>query len=233
VRIVLAEKSFKINSMIFIRCGQGRNKQLCAQLLQPHAVPLNRAFFAVLHRRGFCINITKSAMLKLYSDLRGHMKDMLGATRERLNKSKLDVKIRETSSGGMPVSFGHTDLEHCALDRLYHKGLLGRTHRDAQDRYDAGYDLRATYYAFNTTSTPLHDIGAPDVGYSFEPDAETPADRAEQKFNNIMRALPRKYHRIVRLVCIEDMGAVQFTESELMLVHDGLDALHEAIHRQK
>jgi len=74
-----------------------------------------------------------------------------GATPERLGKSQMETGIREISKGGMALSVGHRDLEHCALDFLINGGYI------EQDQFDAGMHLRNLYYTHTTTGRWIHE----------------------------------------------------------------------------
>lgn len=116
-----------------------------------------------------------------------------GATPERLGKSKIERRVRGTTRGGIPDSFGHEDTEHCALDILLNKGFI------EQDQYDAGYQLRKLYYTFTQTGRWIDEGGR---GYSG--DGETDQDRAEARYNAALRSVDMQYRQLARAVCIED-----------------------------
>lgn len=150
-----------------------------------------------------------------------------GTTKERMNHGKIVGRIAEMTAGGIIVSVGQRDTEHCYLDFLLNNGLLG-PEPDGKTRYDTGYKLRALYYRFSTTGNDYNPRGSSQFTSDAQVGDET--DLAETLFNNVLRALPRQYKRIVRYVCIEDVVGA-FDNQTHELIRRGLDALYGAFRR--
>lgn len=148
-------------------------------------------------------------------------------TNERLEKSRIVLGQRSGRAGDL----GFFDTEHCALDSLRERGLLGRP-EDEQERYWAGYRLRELYYAFHKTGKALEDLGGAP-GYSYESETETHADRAEDSYNKILRLTPQKYIDAIHTICIAHHEQQtlkdwlnRMNEKTLWMIQDSLDALH-------
>ena len=144
-----------------------------------------------------------------------------GATRERMAKGRIVIQERSKKIGG-PV--GHADVWHSLLDYLMDKGMLGGD-RDSRDRYQAGTKLRELWFRFNTTGKDISTLMMASHSTPFVEDATTGADRAEEKWHAVLRALPTKYHATAKYVCIEDIA------QEYYQTIDMLDALHGAFYR--
>jgi hypothetical protein len=157
--------------------------------------------------------------------------DGQGCTPERKRHSHIKGTVREVTPGGMILSYGDTDTQHCHLDWLLGHGLLG-PEEDAQPRYDAGYKLRDVYYRYRSSRRDL----APSSRTGFLTDHETDADKAEQQFHDIMRALPARYREMVRAMCIGEPRRFEITRETRAAIYeaceevrDGLDELQRAI----
>jgi hypothetical protein len=148
----------------------------------------------------------------------------IGVTIERTQHSQISIEARSVNKGGMVVSYGNRDLEHCLLDKLFNKGLLGSP-RDAQERYNIGYRLRDLWYSFNESGINLEEMGQGRKLYVSEGEIGVGKDAIEAQYHAVMKALPQKYRPTVRAVCIDDilMPIYQINES--------LDSLYGAFYR--
>jgi len=136
-----------------------------------------------------------------------------GATPERLGKSQMETGIREISKGGMALSVGHRDLEHCALDFLINGGYI------EQDQFDAGMHLRNLYYTHTTTGRWIDEGGR-----GHESEELSSADIAYEVYSKALKAVTPAHRGITMHVCIE---AVQIPTYYAVIheVQHGLDDL--------
>lgn len=148
----------------------------------------------------------------------------IGATPERMRHGKVITKDRGTRLGDV----GHVVEEMFPLDWLYASGILGG-HDDAEERYRAGDKLRELWFRFNSTGNILSQWSE-KPGYKFEGE-ETASDRAEQRYNQVMRATPPRYHKTIRWVCIELQGSIPINEAFMWEIRDSLDALTGGFYR--
>jgi hypothetical protein len=148
----------------------------------------------------------------------------IGVTIERKQHSQISIEPRSVNKGGMVISYGNRDLEHCLLDKLFNKGFLGSP-RDSQERYNMGYRLRDLWYSFNESGINLEQMGQGRKLYTSEGEIGVGNDALEAQYHAVMKALPQKYRPTVRAVCIDDilMPINQVIES--------LDALYGAFFR--
>lgn len=141
-------------------------------------------------------------------------------TDERRQHSKIsEPRARETTKGGMVVSYGVEDTEHCLLDVLYNGGHLGGD-ENAGPRYTAGMDYRRLHFAVNSSGKSCLNINYSSFE-RFESDVETDQDTKAERLNRILKATPIKYRPVLRAVCIDDYLRGDFNEA--------LDALAGAI----
>ena len=125
----------------------------------------------------------------------------------------------------MPCSYRSADKTPTFLDKLKDNGLLGSDMNDIRDRYDAGMHLHALWYGFNASGKSTFDlIDKPAVRY--ETEEETEADRMQQKYKDVMTALPVKYRECAHKTCVEGLYC-----GSLELIIDMLDALWAALDR--
>jgi hypothetical protein len=115
-----------------------------------------------------------------------------GATRERLRKSRITTAPRISTVGGMVLSYGQHDTEHCTLDVLQNKGFI------ESDQYDAGYHLRNLFYSFNTTGRWIEEGGK-----AYDGDTITPKDIAESEYHSALRSVNPQDRALTRAVCVE------------------------------
>lgn len=116
----------------------------------------------------------------------------LGATKERVSKGDVLAAARETTKGGMVVSYGHHVKYHSALDQMLDRGMID------EDQHAAGYIIRRLYYTFTSTGTPLEDFGQ----NSYPGDFENASDRARDLFNRAISALEPKHKNLVQNLCL-------------------------------
>jgi len=144
-----------------------------------------------------------------------------GATKERLEKSNIEKRIRETTSGGIPTSFGHQDTEHCMLDKMLKLGVI------EEDQKDAGYHLRGLYYTFTTTGNWPMDGKGGHSGAEVDENGDimlTPRDRAEIAYNAAMRSVSVIDRPLIKSVCTEDRWEPS-DDKMIRSVQNGLDAM--------
>lgn len=139
--------------------------------------------------------------------------DGKGVTKERLKKSNIQTAPRTLTQGGLVLTYGQHDTEHCTLDILLNKGFI------ESDQYDAGYNLRRLYYAFTTTGRWIEEGGK-----SYDGDLMTPKDMAEYKFNMALKSVDKNNRLITRCICVETTHVPADFEIILQIKH-GLDDL--------
>lgn len=137
----------------------------------------------------------------------------LGATPERLQKSTIVSGIREITKGGVPLSYGHRDTEHCALDFLLNRGYI------ENDQYDAGYQLRELFYKHRVTGRWIDEGSKAHDG-----EVETPKDKAYESYRMALMSVNVGYRNLIEHVCTE---AVTFpTYYDIIRdLHNGLNDL--------
>lgn len=146
----------------------------------------------------------------------------IGVTIERTQHSQIAVEPRTITKGGMIASYGNRDLDHCLLDYLYRRNLLGGP-EDSQERYNIGYRLRDLWCSFNQSEINLEQRGQGKKEFVSEGEIAKGNDYLEAMFNKIMKALPAKYQIPVRALCLEDRWVKEHNQC--------LDALYGAFHR--
>lgn len=114
-----------------------------------------------------------------------------GATSERKEKSNIVVAPRLLTKGGMTITFGEHDTEHCTLDWLLNCDYI------KQDQYDGGLHLRALYYTF--TITGRHEIN--DGGKGHEGDFATPQDVAYERYRKAINNIRRPARAMTEYIC--------------------------------
>lgn len=139
--------------------------------------------------------------------------DGQGATKERLQKSTIRTAPRLLTKGGMVLTYGQHDEEHCALDVLLAKGFIERDH------FDAGYELRNIYYSFTKTGKWI-DEGSP----GYEGDLETPGDIARQHFHDAMQSIERN-RPLIRSICVDLHVTIPADYNLIMDIQHGLGDL--------
>lgn len=144
-----------------------------------------------------------------------------GATPERLNHSDIIVEPRSVNKGGMVESYGNRDADHCLLDFLNRRHMLGPP-RIAQERYNIGLRYRTLWYSFNAQGVNLEEMGQGRKETVSEGEIGTGNDALEAKYNKIMKALPVRYRQPVRSICIEDRYPPPALDNS---AHAALDAL--------
>lgn len=148
----------------------------------------------------------------------------MGVTFERTQHSEITVEVRTITKGGMVQSYGNRDLDHCLLDRLYRKGMLGGP-QDSQERYNMGIRLRDLWYSFNESGINLEEMGQGRKLYVSEGEIGVGNDALEAQYHAVMKALPQKYRSTVRAVCIDDIYM------PIYQINESLDALYGAFYR--
>lgn len=120
--------------------------------------------------------------------------DGTGATKERREKSKIVSRPRTLTAGGVVVTYGQHDTEHCTLDVMRNKGFI------EDDQYDAGYNLRNLYYSFTITGRWIEEGGK-----GYDGDFLTPKDIAFEDYQDAIKSVrDPKDRALVRTVCIEN-----------------------------
>jgi hypothetical protein len=150
-----------------------------------------------------------------------------GPTHERLQHSRTVVEPRTVTNGGVVIGLGFRDTEHCLLDRLLKTHALGNED-DQQIRYETGYKLRRVYFDWRASGRSLIDFQPGCGGKAYESDEPTQADLAEQHYHHVMRALPSKYHKVIRFVCLSDAAHGVY---DAVFIRESLDALSGAFYR--
>lgn len=148
-----------------------------------------------------------------------------GATKERRERGGVVTRVRSTTRGGITNSYGDEVVEPTLLDALTARGMLGGE-RDETERYNAGMRLRDLYYSFNVKSSSgceEHLQFVDSKGSRTVTEDVIENQTAEDKYNEIMRAVPLKYRNVLRNVCIDDIM------QEYTITIDALDALHGAL----
>jgi hypothetical protein len=152
--------------------------------------------------------------------------DGQGCTPERKRHSPIKASVREITPGGMILSYGDADTEHCYLDWLRANGLLGSDEQAARDRYDAGYALRDIFFRFRSSR---RDMVQSSTRSGFLPDHETDSDRAEQEYLDVMRAVPARYRLMVRSICVEEPRRFEITFESRIAVYEACEEARDAL----
>lgn len=135
-----------------------------------------------------------------------------GATKERLAKGRVEKNVRSVTKGGIPDSYGHEEKLHCALDALYQGGYIEK------DQYQAGYDLRALHFAYNTSSNEF-DKG----GKGHEGEFETEKDRAYEAYRKAIKSVSMCKRGLIESVCTQDSVPTYY--AIITEIQRGLDEL--------
>jgi hypothetical protein len=146
-----------------------------------------------------------------------------GTTLERKQKSSIVVAPRVLTKGGMTITFGEHDTEHCTLDWLLNEDYI------EQDQYDAGIHLRALYYTF--TQTGRHEIN--DGGQGHEGEFATPQDDAYEKYRKAIIGIRKPARNLTEHICTQ--GQSRMIEcpalyGALITLQGGLDDLINPFH---
>lgn len=140
--------------------------------------------------------------------------DGTGVTKERLQKSKIKTAPRVLTRGGLVLTYGQYDTEHCALDYMLNKGFIESYH------YDAGYQLRSLYYSFHSTGRWIMEGGKAHEG-----DEETEKDRAEMEYHEALNSIDPEDRNITRAICIEVINHIPADYIMIRQVTYGLERL--------
>lgn len=156
----------------------------------------------------------------IYSSIMSKALDGQGATPERKNQSRITTGIREITKGGIPITYGHMDTQHCALDILLEKDYISK------NQYDAGYTMRALYYTFKQSGRSL--LGDP-LSPGYEGDFETPQDRAYERYRKAIMVVSPRNRSLIQNICTESStvptyySILEIIASELQALADFFD----------
>lgn len=142
--------------------------------------------------------------------------DGKGVTKERLEKSAIVSRPRTITAGGVVLTYGQQDTEHCTLDILQNKGFI------ESEQHDAGYQLRRLFYTFNVTGRWIEEGGK-----AYDGDTITPKDIAEAEYNKALQSIDKSIRGLIRAICIEDTHHIPADHYLIQLIQNGLTDLYK------
>ena len=149
------------------------------------------------------------------------LKEVDGATPERLTHGHVITEVRQMTIGGMVTSAGHRDTMHCYLD------FMKLHNQITDDEYDSGYRLRHLYFSFTQSAKALlGESGGAKELFTSEQDIGSYQDIAETMWHKIMSLLGKKA-RLIRFICIEDISPCIAKPDFIAAARDGLSRLHD------